>query len=123
VDIAEREADLERREAALGAREAAVAAREAALAERMDAAQLILDAADERDASADGRDVAADGRGRALDRAQFLDPTNELGYGDDWSSRRDSSLDRGHAKDDRKASLGDRIALTKDAAEHGTNEA
>jgi quinol monooxygenase YgiN len=100
-------ADLERRERD-------VATREAALAERMEAAQVILDAAAKRDVTADGRDVAAERRGHALDRAQFLVTDASHGYGDDWSNRRDASLDRDDSKDDRKASLADRIALTED---------
>jgi uncharacterized protein (DUF3084 family) len=101
-----REDDLERREAD-------VTAREAALAERSETAQAILDAADERDASADTRDAAADEREKDLDRAELLAPPDKLGYGGDWPERRNASLDRGHAKDDRTASHGDRIALTE----------
>lgn len=111
----EREADLERREDAL-------AAREAALAERVGAAQEIVEAADERDAAADIRDDAASKRENDRDLAQFLTPEDEYGYGGDWPERRNANLDRGHAKDDRKASHNDRLALTEDDAERGTDE-
>ncbi len=110
----EREADLERREDA-------VAAREAALAERVEAAQEIVGAADERDAAADIRDEAASQRENDLDLAQLLAPEDEYGYGGDWPERRNANLDRGYAKDDRKASHSDRLALTEDDAEHGTD--
>ena len=111
----EREADLERRQDA-------VAAREAALAERMEAAQEIVEAAEQRDAAADIRDDAASKRENDLDLAQLLAPEDEYGYGGDWPERRNANLDRGHAKDDRKASHNDRLALTEDDAERGTDE-
>jgi hypothetical protein len=120
-----READLERRETAVTARETAVAeretavagretavaARDAAHAERIDAAQEIGAAADKRDAASGARDAAADKRESELDRAEMLDP--EGGYGAHWPERRNAGLDRGHAKDDRTASHGDRVALTE----------
>ena len=37
-------------------------------------------------------------------------------YGEHWPERRDSALDREHAKDDRAASRDDRVALTEDDA-------
>jgi hypothetical protein len=111
----EREADLEQRENA-------VTAREEALAERMDAAKVVLDAAEERDTDADARDGVADRRESDLDLAQLLTTDDKHGYGGDWAERRNANLDRVHAKDDRKASHDDRIALTEDNSEHGTDE-
>jgi uncharacterized protein (DUF3084 family) len=115
-----READLERREAAVAAREAAVAARDAAHAERVDAARGIGAAADKRDDAAVARDAAAEKREDNLDRAEMLDPNSE--YGAHWPERRNAGLDRGHAKEDRTASRGDRVALTENDVEHDTNE-
>jgi len=111
----EREADIERREDA-------VAAREAALAERVEAAQVIVEAADERDVAADIRDDAASQREKDLDLAELLAPEDEHGYGGDWPERRNANLDREYAKDDRKASQSDRLALTEGDAQHGTDE-
>ena len=111
----EREADLERREAE-------VAAREDALAERGEATEAIPDAADKRDATADARDVAADKREDDHDLAQLLSPDNEHGYGGDWPERRNAALDRGQSKGDRTSSHDDRMALTEDDAEDGTDQ-
>jgi uncharacterized protein (DUF3084 family) len=115
-----READLERRETAVAARETAVEARDAAHAERIDAAQEIGAAADKRDAASVARDVAAEERENDLDRAEMLDPESK--YGAHWAERRNAGLDRGHAKNDRTASHGDRVALTENDVEHDTNE-
>ena len=86
-------------------------AREAALEERMDMGRAILEAADQRDAAADDRDEAAQGRSNDLDRAEFAADGDS--YGEHWPERRDAALGREHAKDDRMASHGDRIALTE----------
>ena len=86
-------------------------AREAALDERMALGRAILEAADQRDAAADDRDEAAQVRSNDLDRAEF--GAEGASYGERWPERRDAALGREHAKDDRTASHGDRIALTE----------
>lgn len=106
-----REIALSAREAALAEREAALSVREKALAERMVAAQEILVAADERDALSDARDAMGDTRDQVLHRADVL-ATGET-YRDERPAPRGPALDREHAKGDRAASRGDRIALTE----------
>jgi hypothetical protein len=119
-DVEPREADLERRENAVAARETAVAARDAAHTERIDAAREIGAAADKRDAASGARDAAAEERENDLDRADMLDPEGK--YGAHWPERRNAGLDRGHAKNDRTASHGDRVALTENDANQHTND-
>ena len=77
--------------------------------------RAILDAADRRDAAADDRDEAAQVRSHDLDRADFA--AEGASYGQHWPERRDAALGREHAKDDRTASHGDRIALTEPEAD------
>jgi hypothetical protein len=93
-------------------------ARDAAHADRIDAAREIVTAADMRDAASVARDVAAEERENDLDRAEMLNP--DIQYGAHWPERRNAGLDRGHAKNDRTASHGDRLALTEDDIEHDT---
>lgn len=50
-------------------------------------------------------------RENLVDRAEMMDPNSD--YGAHWPERRNAGLDRGHAKDDRRASRGDRVALTE----------
>jgi hypothetical protein len=95
----------------LDRREALLDAREAALDERMVSGRAILEAADQRDAAADDRDEAAQDRSNDLDRTEFAAEGDS--YGERWPERRDAALGREHAKDDRTASHGDRIALTE----------
>lgn len=112
--------DLARGEATLAGREDSVDAREAGLAVHTDTVAKILAAADERDAISDARDAAAEEREREVDLAEMLDVNGTYvngTYGDHWAERREASLDRLHAKDDRTASREDRIALTRLQAE------
>lgn len=111
ADLARRERVVEARETAVDARETSVDARDAAHAERRGAAREIGAAADRRDAASDDRDAAARERENILDRADLVDPTSD--YVAHWPERRNAGLDRGHAKDDRTASHGDRVALTE----------
>lgn len=105
----ERQATLEAREAELDDREAAVTVREELLTSRLESAHRILAAAAERDAVADARDAGAETRDLHEDRAQFL--ASRHVYGQHLGQRRDAALDRLHAKGNRTASQGDRIAL------------
>ena len=120
AELQRREAAVEARETAVEARETAVEARDAAHADRKDAARGIGTAADERDVASGARDAAAERRENDLDRAEMLDTESE--YGAHWPERRNASLDRGHAKDDRRASHEDRLALTENDAEQDPDE-
>lgn len=121
---AEPQRTIEEREAELDRREAALSIREDALNQRMEAAHEVLAAADRRDAIADARDTGAEDRDRHVDRAAFLATDDE--YGDQYAAhlpqRRDAALDREHAKGNRTASQGDRIALTDDLGQAGQAE-
>lgn len=103
---------IDQREAELDRREAVLEARETALAHRMEAAQRILAAADHRDGAADDRDLAAEKLSNDRDREAFV--TADADPATHWPERREAAAGRQCAKDDRSASKGDRVALTKD---------